>query len=44
MRVDYAKEELTVWRDSTGDEEDIVLRKGAVITIDGATGEIWADV
>ncbi|HSO35052.1 MAG TPA: PEP-utilizing enzyme [Labilithrix sp.] len=44
MRVDYAKEELTVWRDSTGDEEDIVLRKGAVITIDGAKGEIWADV
>ena len=43
MRVDYAKEQLTVWRDSTGDEEDIVLNKGATITIDGAKGEIWVD-
>ena len=43
MRVDYEKEQLTVWRDSTGDEEDIVLRKGAAITINGATGEIWVD-
>ena len=41
MRVDYAKDSLTVWRDSTGDESDIVLQKGAVITIDGAKGEIW---
>jgi len=43
MRVDYEKEQLTVWRDSTGEEEDIVLRKGAAITINGATGEIWVD-
>ena len=45
MRVDYAKDCLTVWRDSTdGDENaDIVLERGAVITIDGAKGEIWTD-
>jgi pyruvate,orthophosphate dikinase len=43
MRVDYAKDCLTVWRDSTNDdaEADIVLQKGAVITMDGARGEIW---
>ena len=46
MRVDYAKNCLTVWRDSTEDdpESDIVLEKGAVITIDGAKGEIWTGV
>lgn len=43
MRVDYAKDSLTVWRDSTGGEADIVLLKGAVITIDGAKGEIWRE-
>jgi len=43
MRVDYAKDCLTVWRDSTSDdaEGDVVLGKGTVITIDGAKGEIW---
>lgn len=41
MRVDYTNNCLTVWRDSTDDEADIVLQKGAVITIDGAKGEIW---
>jgi pyruvate,orthophosphate dikinase len=43
MRVDYATDSLTVWRDSTGDDgdADIVLEKGAIITIDGAKGEIW---
>jgi pyruvate,orthophosphate dikinase len=41
MRVDYAKNCLTVWRDSTTDDADIVLEKGAVITIDGTKGEIW---
>ena len=43
MRVDYAKDCLTVWRDSTTDdaEGDVVLAKGTVITIDGAKGEIW---
>ena len=45
MRVDYAKDCLTVWRDSTdGDgDADIVLQRGAILTIDGATGEIWTD-
>lgn len=43
MRVDYAKDSLTVWRGSTGEEADIVLLKGAVITIDGAKGEIWRE-
>ena len=45
MRVDYAKDSLTVWRDSTdGDgDADIVLERGAVITIDGAKGEIGTD-
>ena len=42
LRVDYAKELLTVWRDSTGDENDIVLHKGDTITIDGSSGEIWS--
>jgi pyruvate,orthophosphate dikinase len=43
MRVDYATNSLTVWRDSTNDDgdADVVLEKGAVITIDGAKGEIW---
>ena len=43
MRVDYAKDCLTVWRDSTRDDPDgdIVLQKGAVITMDGSKGEIW---
>ena len=43
MRVDYAKDCLTVWRDSTLDdaEGDVILAKGTVITIDGAKGEIW---
>ena len=43
MRVDYANDSLTVWRDSTDGEgdADIVLERGAVITIDGAKGEIW---
>jgi pyruvate,orthophosphate dikinase len=45
MRVDYAKNCLTVWRDSTKDDadEDVVLQAGAIITIDGAKGEIWRD-
>jgi pyruvate,orthophosphate dikinase len=42
LRVDYANESVTVWRDSTTtDDPDIVLSKGDVITIDGARGEIW---
>ena len=45
MRVDYAKDCLTVWRDSTTDDADadVVLAKGTVITMDGAKGEIWTD-
>lgn len=45
MRVDYTTNSLTVWRDSTNDdaEEDVVLQKGAVITIDGTKGEIWLE-
>jgi pyruvate,orthophosphate dikinase len=42
LRVDYATGSLTIWRDSSGDEDDRVLKKGDVITIDGAKGEIWA--
>lgn len=41
MRVDYASASLTVWRDSTQNETDVVLQKGSIITIDGAKGEIW---
>ena len=44
IRVDYAKNCLTVWRDSTREDadEDIVLQAGAIITIDGSKGEIWS--
>ncbi|HEY8079031.1 MAG TPA: PEP-utilizing enzyme [Labilithrix sp.] len=41
LRVDYTNDRLTVWRDSTTDDADIVLHKGDVITIDGASGELW---
>lgn len=41
LRVDYANDRLTVWRDSTSDDADIVLHKGDIITIDGSNGEIW---
>ena len=42
LRVDYANNRLTVWRDSTStDDGDIVLERGDVITIDGAKGEIF---
>jgi pyruvate,orthophosphate dikinase len=41
LRVDYANDRLTVWRDSTADDADVVLVKGDVITIDGARGEIF---
>jgi len=46
LRVDYAANSLTVWRDSTtasDDQEDIVLQKGDTVTIDGAKGEIWLE-
>jgi pyruvate,orthophosphate dikinase len=41
IRVDYQANELTVWRDSGDEVPDIVLSTGDVITINGATGEIW---
>jgi pyruvate,orthophosphate dikinase len=41
IRVDYAASQLTVWRDSSSDDDDDVLGKGDVVTIDGATGEVW---
>ena len=41
LRVDYASNTLTVWRDSTNDDEDRVLKKGDLVMIDGAKGEIW---
>jgi pyruvate,orthophosphate dikinase len=42
LRVDYSSDSLTIWRDSTTDLDDLVLKKGDIITIDGAKGEIWA--
>jgi pyruvate,orthophosphate dikinase len=41
LRGDYANDRLTVWRDSTADDADVVLVKGDVITIDGGRGEIF---
>ncbi len=41
LHVDYAANTITVWGDSSEDGEDIVLEKGALVTIDGARGEIW---
>ncbi|AKU96408.1 Pyruvate,phosphate dikinase [Labilithrix luteola] len=41
IRVDYASDSLTIWRDSTAEQADVVLKKGDVITIDGGRGEIW---
>lgn len=44
LRVDYANDRVTVWRQSTtSDDSDIVLAKGDVITIDGGNGEIWSE-
>jgi pyruvate,orthophosphate dikinase len=44
LHVDYVNKRLTAWRDSTsGAAEDIVLEKGAIVTIDGAKGEVWAE-
>lgn len=41
LHVDYAANKITVWRDTSSDEADVVLRQGDVVTIDGAKGEIW---
>lgn len=42
LRVDYASNSLSVWSESGDDDDDPVLKKGDVITIDGGKGEIWA--
>ncbi len=41
LRVDYLAETLTVWRDSSDDDPDVVLSKGDTITIDGGRGEVF---
>ncbi len=41
LHVDYNANTITVWGDSTEDGADIVLKKGDLVTIDGAKGEIW---
>ncbi len=44
LRVDYSTNTLTVLRDSTIDAgDDLVLGKGTLVTINGATGEIWVE-
>jgi pyruvate,orthophosphate dikinase len=44
LHIDYASNSVTVWRDSSAeDSEDVVLKKGAIVTIDGAKGEIWRE-
>lgn len=44
LHLDYGDDTLTVWRDSTTTADaDIVLKKGDVVTMDGAKGEIWTD-
>ena len=43
LRVDYATNSLTVWRDSSEGVPDTVLAMGAIVTIDGSKGEIWAE-
>lgn len=43
LHVDYAANRVTVWRDSSTNEADVVLQKGDVVTIDGAKGEIWVE-
>jgi pyruvate, orthophosphate dikinase len=41
LHLDYTTNSLTVWRDSSDEEADIVLQKGDVVTIDGGKGEIY---
>ena len=42
VRVDYTRNELSVFRDPTGtDDKDVVLKQGDEITINGSTGEIF---
>jgi pyruvate, orthophosphate dikinase len=41
LRVDYASDTMSVWSDSPESDDDLVLNKGDIVTIDGARGEIW---
>jgi pyruvate,orthophosphate dikinase len=44
LHVDYASNRLTIWKDSTVSEApDVLLEKGALVTIDGSRGEVWAE-
>lgn len=43
VHIDYANRKLTVWPSKNGGSEDVVLKQGDVITINGATGELWKD-
>jgi pyruvate,orthophosphate dikinase len=43
LHVDYATNRLTIWAHSGETAEDVVLDKGALVTIDGASGEIWRE-
>jgi pyruvate,orthophosphate dikinase len=43
--VDYSSDTLTILRGASPEAagHEVVLRKGAVVTINGANGEVWAD-
>ncbi|MCA9585475.1 MAG: hypothetical protein KC657_08965 [Myxococcales bacterium] len=41
LRVDYAESVVSVWSQDE-DEDDVTLRPGDMITIDGAKGEIYS--
>jgi pyruvate,orthophosphate dikinase len=43
LHIDYAANRVTVWGNANGSSEDVVLSKGDIVTIDGASGEIWID-
>lgn len=43
LHVDYANNRVTVWGNPNGSSEDVVLNKGDIVTINGATGEIFRD-
>lgn len=40
IHVDYAASRISVWSKLEG-VADVVLQKGDIVTIDGATGQIW---
>jgi pyruvate, orthophosphate dikinase len=40
LRVDYVSDSMSVWGE-TDEDDDLVLNKGDIVTIDGARGEIW---